>query len=235
MAHQKITYALILFLAGSVLLSCKKKLSKEDTTVEWVVVNPVTNTPYVGVPVRLSLIDYGNNSGVESGVIFEGVTNSQGRVSYTFKAYESATFTYWGEIDLNYFHATGQEYATLKQPSPGEFNKNELNELRYEIVPYAQYFVHTKNIDCQGEGDKMRLRRRYIYTYTPSNFGNWSPNPNISSGFYEGCHENFNGPITGVSDSVIYEIEVTKNGITQTFLEKFYIGPEQVDTIKIYY
>lgn len=77
MAHQKITYALILFLAGSVLLSCKKKLSKEDTTVEWVVVNPVTNTPYVGVPVRLSLIDYGNNSGVESGVIFEGI-NSPG-------------------------------------------------------------------------------------------------------------------------------------------------------------
>jgi hypothetical protein len=46
MAHQKITYALILFLAGSVLLSCKKKLSKEDTTVEWVVVNPVTNASF---------------------------------------------------------------------------------------------------------------------------------------------------------------------------------------------
>ena len=170
MAHQKISYALILFLAGSVLLSCRKKLSKEDTTVEWVVVNPVTNTPYVGVPVRLSLIDYGNNSGVESGVIFEGVTNSQGRVSYTFKAYESATFTYWGEIDLNYFHATGLEYATLKQPSPGEFNKDQLNQLRYEIVPFVNVVRHIKNFNCQGNDDAMKLRERSLF----SGSGNWS-------------------------------------------------------------
>jgi hypothetical protein len=46
MAHQKISYALILFLAGGILLSCKKKLSKEDTTVEWVVVNPVTKASF---------------------------------------------------------------------------------------------------------------------------------------------------------------------------------------------
>ena len=231
MAHQKITYALILFLAGSVLLSCRKKLSKEDTTVEWVVVNPVTNTPYVGVPVRLSLIDYGNNSGVESGVIFEGVTNSQGRVSYTFKAYESATFTYWGEIDLNYFHATGQEYAMLKQPSPGEFNKNELNELRYEIVPYIEAVHHIKNLNCQGEGDIMRWRYKSIVTLS-QNWTNW-----ISNTTTTGCVDYMTGVNSMPMDKRVMEIEVTRQDLSiEHYVDTFILGiPGVVDTVRIYY
>jgi hypothetical protein len=232
MAHQKITYALILILAGSVLLSCRKKLSKKDTTVEWVVVNPVTNTPYVGVPVRLSLIDYGNNSGVESGVIFEGVTNSQGRVSYTFKAYESATFTYWGEIDLNYFHATGQEYATLKQPSPGEFNKNELNELRYEIVPYVEYVRHTKNNYCQGNDDSMKLREKRLFSGS-GNWSIWTPDHLVVTG----CVDFISSVNKMPMDYIVTEIEVTRqDGSIEHFIDTSYINSSgSVDTIKVYY
>lgn len=62
------------FSCGERFALLQKKLFKEDTTVEWVVINPVTNTPYVGVPVKLFLEYYGSSSGIKGELLFEGGT-----------------------------------------------------------------------------------------------------------------------------------------------------------------
>lgn len=85
MAQQKINYTLIFLLGLLIIMACRRE-SKQETVARWEIINPVTNAPYVGVPVRLILDDYGVNS-PKTEVIWEGKTNSNGIAEYTFNAY----------------------------------------------------------------------------------------------------------------------------------------------------
>lgn len=235
MAYQKVNHVLILFLAALLMMGCKKE-SKTYTTVTWEIINPVTGEGFSGVPVSLYEVRYGSSASYLK--IWSGTTNENGLAVHKFKAYTSTKYGYTGSADLSVLGVLGIDYSVIKQPSPGQMLKNTKNKLRYEIVPYGDYVQHTKNIDCQGVEDKMRLRRKFIYTGKGENeFSDWFPNEELNGFSYiEGCYENISDdPIQIPSDSILFEIEVTKNGITEILYEKFYVGPEQVDTIKIYY
>ena len=235
MAHQKIIHVLILFLATLLLSGCRKE-SKEFTTVEWVVVNPVTNAPYINLKVRLYEAKATNN-GIKYKLIYEGETDSQGRAKYSFKAALSTKYWYKPEINEGSLGVNGIDYSVIKQPSPSDENvkKDEVNEVRYEIVPYAKFYREVKNVNCQGTDDKMRYRSKSIYTSSSAEFTSWSPNPDLTSGYFEGCYEYISPLRTNPSDSVVYEIEVTRNGTTEVTTQKFYRNPNSVDTLKIFY
>ena len=233
MAYQKAYNAVVLLLMLFFFFGCKK-LSKEYTTARWEIINPVTNTPYVGIPVRLILADYRGNS-PKYETIWEGKTNSQGIAEYKFKGYTNPSFGYLEEAGLTSLGTLGFDYAIVRRPYAGSRPLDELNELRYEIVPYAKYIVHIKNVDCQNSNDKMRYRSNNLYTQPNNGFSNWSPNPNLNSGFFEGCFE-FVSPLrTNPSDTVIYELEVTKGGNIELMTIKFFRDPSKIDTLKLYY
>jgi hypothetical protein len=235
MAHQKTYNAVILLLMLLLFFGCKK-LSKEYTTARWEIINPVTNTPYVGIPVRLILAD-NRGSSPEYETIWQGETNAQGIAEYNFKAYMHTSFSYLEQAHLAVSGVGGIDYSIIRRPSVVGMDKNEVNELRYEIVPYTDYVQHTKNIDCQGPNDKMRLRRKFLYTGKgENNFSAWIPNLQSNGIEYlEGCYDNMSSVMNIPSDSILYEIEVIKNGSTETFYQTFFVGSGQVDTVKIYY
>jgi hypothetical protein len=228
MAHQKINYVLILFFTVLLLAGCKKE-SKEYTTVIWEVVNPVTNAPYTNIKVRLYEAKKTNN-GIEYSLIYEGKTNNQGRVEYSFKANLSGKYWYRPEINEGSLGVNGIDYSVIKQPSPSVDNvkKDEENIIRYEIVPYGEYVTHIKNINCQGTNDQMRLRRRYKVTGFSADFDDWTP-------YNEGCFENIYGVYKRRSDSVFFEIEVIRGSSTEIIQKEFFIGPNEIDTLKLYY
>ena len=238
MAYQKINHAIILTLIVLIFLGCRRT-SKEYTVARWEIINPVTNAPYVGIPVRLILRHYKSN-GPESEVIWEGETNSEGIAEYKFRAYKNNSFGYVEVANLSLLGTHGLDYAIIKRPAMSRYtvDKDEINDLRYEIVPYGEYVQHTKNIDCQGSEDKMRLRRKFLYSGKGENdFSNWFPNIGLN-GFshIEGCYENLsNNPIKIPSDSILFEIEVTRNGNVERFYKTFFVGSGYVDTVKIYY
>ena len=233
MVYQKTYNAIILLLLLLLFFGCKKP-SKEYTTARWEIINPVTNTPYEGIPVRLILADNRGNS-PKYETIWEGETNSQGIAEYNFKAYMNTSFSYLEQATLAPLGTLGFDYSIIRRPSVVGMDKNEVNELRYEIVPYANFVLHIKNLNCQGSGDKMRYRSNRLYTRPNDGFSNWSPSPTLTSGYYEGCFENISSEVSNPSDSIMYEIEVTKNGSTETFYQTFFVGSGQVDTVKIYY
>ncbi|WP_159038471.1 hypothetical protein [Brumimicrobium mesophilum] len=235
MAHTKINYVLILFLATMLFIGCKKK-SKDYTTVIWEVVNPVTNEPYTNMLVRLYEAKKKNN-GIEYKVIFEGKTNQVGIAEFSFKANLTSGYWYKPEINEGSLGVNGIDYSVIKQPSPSDesVKKDEENIIRYEIMPYGEFIIHIKNVDCQNASDKMRYRVNQIYTRPYDGFSNWSPSPTLTSGYYEGCYESSSNVLVNPSDSIIYELEVTKNNSIELIKLKFHNRPNVVDTMKLYY
>jgi len=235
MVQQKINYVLILFLAVLLLAACKKK-SKEYTTVIWEVVNPVTNEPYTNMLVRLYEAKKKNN-GIEYKVLFEGKTNQVGIAEFSFKANLTSGYWYKPEINEGSLGHNGFDYSVLKQPSPSDesVKKDEENFIRYEIVPIANYYVHIKNVNCVDVNDKMRYRSNQIFTRPGDGYSIWSPSPTLTSGYFEGCYEYVSPLRTNPSDSVIYEMEVTRGGITEVIELKFFRNPNSIDTVKLYY
>ncbi len=82
----------------------------------------------------------------------------------------------------------------------------------------------------------MRYRRNRLYS-EPYNdgFSDWSPHQTATSGYFESCYESTTDILNLPSDTILYEMEITKNGVTEVVYKKFYVGPEKLDTIKLYY
>lgn len=213
----KLLFISFLFL---VISSCKK-YSKELTTINFHVYNPVSGGGLSGV--HVSIVEQEDvtkafqvESKYETKVIWEGVTDSDGKASYSFNAMKKDKFTYWQNADVNYIQANNRKL--LKQPDFQEKSKNVVNNNEYTFTVPASFVGHYKNVNCLNSNDRFRFR--FSKKYNSTSFG---------------CYEltyNYNG---AYEDYLIYEYEVERNGILNTYLDTFYINPNFVDTLKIYY
>ena len=176
MAHTKTYYVLIL-LASLFLSSCRR--SREYTTVEFIVVNPVNGEPFVGMPVKL-MEESGKSFGSSGKEIFEAVTDANGRASVTFRAKKGSDTWYYPYIKDEILGVSGFDFAYLKRPYMSSYfiKKDQYNEARYEITYYAYLKQITKNVNCEGSNDtliyhcwsdkKVYGPRYYNYTKTPT-------------------------------------------------------------------
>ena len=212
-----------------VVSACKKEF-KTNTIVNFHVYNPISGEGLAGVPVRV--IEQEDVSGAfqvsseyKSTVIWEGITDQNGRASYTFNAKKKDKFTYWQSADIGYITANNRKL--LKQAEFQEEKKNAVNENEYTYTVPATYVLLIKNVNCLSQNDRFRYRVDWLYNTGLVGWSNWSLDQ-------FGCYESLN-VTTGFNDYLIYEYEVERNGITNTYLDTFYINPNSVDTLKIFY
>lgn len=158
MVHKKINYVLILpFLIVLGLSSCTK-ISKQDTTIEFVVRNPANGEPFVGVPVVIVENKRGDK-GVTGEAIFRDVTNENGRASYTFKAKEGSRYWYYPAIDESYFGSQKDwRYCARPEVSSYAMKKDEYNEALYEIVYLGYLQERFVNENCEGPTDSVFIK-----------------------------------------------------------------------------
>jgi len=234
MAHQKINYTLI-FLLGLLIISGCRRESKQETVARWVIINPVTNAPYVGVPVRLMLDDYGG-SNPKTEIIWEGKTNSNGIAEYTFNAYKNNRFGYSEVANLAYLGQNGVDYSVIKRPAMSRYTvaKDEVNELRYEIVPYAYLKQIIKNVNCEGSEDILNMHMFLL---------------NVDSGINqeyvrEGCYEyettvSLDGSPEGYrrvfSGTYIYDYEVVRQSGVTYGRDSITLNAGEFGTIEVLY
>lgn len=91
--------ALALFLVG-----CKKE-SSGLTTVNFHLLNVATGEAYAGVKVKIierkevrpSPLNF--ETQYKPAVIWEGVTDADGKASHSFKTYKHFTWSYWASVD----------------------------------------------------------------------------------------------------------------------------------------
>ena len=237
MVRQKINYAVV-FLFILCIVGCTK-ISKQDTTIEFVIRNPANGQAYVGVPVQIFERE-AKNSGIGSTLIFEGKTDINGRVSHTFKAKKTSRYWYIPIIDESYFGGTyGVDWSYLARPAINwnPINKDQYNEALYEIVYYAYLKQIIKNINCEGATDTL-----IYHAWTPQFPGGPGAYDYIS--YFSGCYNyetsgSFDGNPEGYTRHYMgwhkVEWEARKpSGITQG-VDSIWIDKGQTGTMEVLY
>ena len=214
------------------LFSCKKE-NKELTTVDFHIYNPVSGEAMTGVKVAvyelkdvtptLSIL---SDSKYDSNKIWEGVTDAYGKASHTFKTYKKDKYTYWHSVDEN--AVKGGNRKLLSQPEYAPLQKEKVNKVEYTYTVPAKFVSHFKNINCTGETNRFKFRVKRMYNTILFGWTNWSLDQ-------FGCYDNITNHNNSYNDYFITEYEVERNGVTNTYLDTFYINPYSVDTLKIFY
>ena len=231
------TTIVILLYVSTLLFSfgCKKK-SKELTTVNFHLYNPVTNEAFSGIKVSVlqeKNTSSGFNSSSDIEVIWEGVTDAYGKAAYTFKAYNSTKYAYWQTVEQSFYF--NSSLHKVFQPEFLPLNKNEENEIVYKVVKNANMVTWLKNLNCFDQNDQMRWRRKSIVDIF-DDWSVWTPFSTSNNIYFEGCYELISNPHTYKQDIWDVEMEVTKNGITSLVRDTFYItGQNGTDTLKLFY
>ena len=214
-----------------ILNSSCKKYSKELTTVNFHVYNPISGEGLSGVKVQVIEQEdvtgsFQVESEYESTVIWEGYTDANGKASYSFNAMKKDKFTYWQNADLNYIQENNRKL--LKQPDFQEESKHSVNNNEYTYTVPATFVSHFKNVTCLGETDRFRFRVKRMYNTVGFGWTIWSTDQ-------FGCYDNITNHNNSFNDYFICEYEVERLGLTNTYLDTFYISPYSVDTFKVFY
>ena len=225
----------LLLLLGflTIFLSCKK-YSKELTTVNFHLYNPVTNEGFANVKVKIIQQEdvtgaFQVESKYESTVIWEGVTDAEGKATYSFNAMKKDKFTYWHSVDENF--KAGKNL--VKQPEYEPIKKNETNSLTYQVTKNVDIVKWIKNNSCFDQNDLMRYRYKSLI----KNYDNWSSwVPSNPFNYYTDCFDLISPLLNDEQDILDIEMEVTKNGITSLMRDTFYLtGQNGTDTLKLFY
>lgn len=239
MVHRKIYYTVACSILFFLISSCKKRLYEDPTTVTIKVQNPITGEGYKNVSFQVKEFE-DKNSGIhvlgsnteetEDSPVYSGSTDGNGYATFEFYKKKHSDFAYDLILDFSEMEVPGGDYEIVSGGS-GYVLYQDLFEhsIDIDIVPYADFYIHRKNINCQEPDDKMRFRTKWLYTGT-GNWTNWGEDD-----YFEGCVDDFSGPHHRPSDYRVTEMEIIKNGQTTYKIDTFYIDPNQVDTLKMYY
>jgi len=230
----KTQVAIRLLCISSLLFICTscKKYSKDLTTVNFHVYNPISGEGLSGVKVQVMEQEdvtgaFQVESEYETKVIWEGVTDTDGKASYSFNAMKKDKFTYWHSADINYIKSNGRKL--LQQADFQEEIKNSVNNNEYTFTVPAFFKLQYKNVNCQDNNDRFKIRYKWKYNSSQFGWSNWS-NDQFS------CYDSGVSSLwNSYNDYFICEYEVERLGLTNTYLDTFYISPYSVDTFKVFY
>jgi hypothetical protein len=140
----------------------------------------------------------------ENGKLYTEVTDHDyDKVEYYYR-YSSIS----GESGGGPLHM--QPRKVVSEPQNSILEKNTVNTVE---ITYANFTVHNMafvNSNCSGPNDRFRYRRRYK-NIEPKNWSNWSEN-NYGCGLKKDVDFTYD-------DYVIYQYEVERNGILNTYTD----------------
>lgn len=241
MVHKKVNYVLVLFCLSIFSLSSCTKISKQDTTIEFVVRNPANGEPFVGVPVKI-VEETAPHKLYQGGTFFEGVTDENGRVSHTFKARKGSGVWYYPYIDESYFEGEywyNWTYCARPEVSSYAMKKDEYNEALFEVTYYAYLKSIVKNINCMDDTDTLLLRQFNKDFILPINRGGYD-----YSYTFTGCYDHeTNGGVDGSPEGYFRtymgwhnaEWTAIKEGVVTHGKDSVFLEAGSLGTLPVYY
>jgi hypothetical protein len=225
----------LLFFAG-----CNKLKTKDPMIFNITALMPYNNTPVAGVRYRIVESKYKTRFGkmvgqpTPTGWELEGVTDSQGKASGNFKGVLKVNYSYTIYFDytamelpagINDYKVDGPEYAILQRSSP------ESNSYDVRILPYTSFHFKVENVNCFDANDQMRFKV-YNFDEQPTQSFEYIPWGNYFNGC--GLHVDYIGDHL-VTGRQVYQIEVIRNGNTNTYIDTFNLFPNQMNDVFLEY
>ena len=212
--------------------SCYKNKMDEPMVVKITSENPITHSPYPNILFTIYEVKnptFGGND--QKTEIYSGKTDENGNATYQFDIPENYKWTYEITFDYSKMDVPENDYYMKRAPNFQYLQRGYDNVFDIQILPYAKYYQHIKNVNCNGQNDKMRWRS--IHQYTGS--GNWSIwHTSYDEDYILGCYDSEVNRYE-ISDIMITEMEIIKNNIKNNIIDTFYINPTKIDTLKLYY
>jgi hypothetical protein len=238
--HRSIIWMTGLLLMALSFPSCKKLKTKDPIVFSITAVMPHDGSPVAGVKYKIVEYKYKTKFGkvvgdqTPTGWELTGFTDSQGKASGSFKGVLKTNYSYTIYFDYNglvlpsgitEFAVKGPEYDILNRSSP------EDNNYEVRVLPFTSMHFKVENVNCFDGNDKMRFKARNIDENPYDGF------EQAPYGLYfNGCgsHTDYmNNHI--LAGHQVYQIEVTRNGITSTDIDTFNLLPNTVNEVFIEY
>jgi hypothetical protein len=217
----------LFFLTLFLMFTACKKVSKEDTTVEFQIIDASTQTGYANVKVAIYADSY--KAKVTSELLWEGETDQEGKVKHTFKARTNYKIAYGFAADIQGISdKLNYELNVFSEPSPGAIKKDIDNVLVYNLLPYANVRLKYKNQNCQGVEDQIVLTP-YFVNFPRVGFHGLSGEPQI------GCLDLQTEYFRIYSGTYEYKCVSTKNNVDSVFYVNFEVEPEGYQDVEFLY
>jgi hypothetical protein len=242
MANQTNYRAIVVLFCVSLLLTACRKYEKEETTVNWEIVDPFTGKAWEGVTVKIVAETYKgglklSKKETKSETIFEGKTDANGKISHTYHAKKRGVRCYVALIDMDYFGDL-ETYQIYKNPGIHCLVSGETYEHKWEVNHHAFFQHHIKNANCIDEFDTLMVKS---YFKNPLNNQRYEVENSIITGCYDYDMEGEtfgNNPIGYVklpSGKRFYEWSVIRNGQTSFFKDSIYLEPGGMQRFELFY
>jgi hypothetical protein len=243
MANQKNYRAIVVLFCVSLLLTACRKYEKEETTVNWEIVDPFTGEPWEGVTVKIVAETYKgglklSKKETTSETIFEGKTDANGKISHTYHAKKRGVRCYVALIDMDYFGNYGQDYTIYKNPGIHCLVSGETYEHRWEVNMDAFLQEYKKNVNCFDDKDTLnvqayfwnylRIEKHKVRNFTLNGCYDHDPKDDEQTGSPLGY-------IRRNSGWYHYEWSVIRNGQTSFFKDSIYLEPGGMQRFELFY
>lgn len=197
------------------LLSCKK-----ETMIKVHVENVVTGAPYVDQLIYIR--EAPQNVNQENTTVYEGHTDSEGKLFINFKYKRNAKYTIFIGLPEHYCYLHSLGYT---------IEKEKTNDIHFRLAPCAQLKLKIENVNCEGTGDNFKLY------YEGRKVGGQGDNivgaqmrDEDSCYFYEAT--SFSEVPMGER---YYRWEVTRSGTTEVFQDTIYLEEGEQRVYEINY
>jgi hypothetical protein len=233
MANQKNYCAIVVLFSVSLLLTACRKYEKEETTVNWEIVDPFTGKAWEGVTVKIVAETYKgglklSKKETTSETIFEGKTDANGKISHTYHAKKRGVRCYVALIDMDYFGDL-ETYQIYKNPGIHCLISGDTHEEKWGVNYYSYLQEHRKNVNCFDETDTVKIYHYFKNLKTFEKREEWSF---VKTGCYE---HNPIGYIEVNSGWYFNEWTVIRNGQTSFFKDSIYLEPGGMQRFELFY
>ena len=209
--------------------SCYKNKMDDPMVVRITSENPVTHSPYPNILFTIYEVKnptFGGND--QKTEIYSGKTDENGNATYQFDIPENYKWTYEITFDYSKMDVPTNDYYMKRAPNFQYLQRGYDNVFDIQILPYTKSYMHIKNISCQNSNDKMRYRINSI-DIGSTGWSIW--NSPYNQDYFEGCYDNENSIQSLPSERIVFEMEVIKNNIIDTF----YREPNKINVFELFY
>lgn len=228
----------LVFISFMVFFSGCKKKSKELTSVDIYLFNPITNEPYSGIDFKIGLYEKRDKYGLVYDFLVEniwsGKTSDNGKVIHSFRALKNDKYFYqlsFPSLPMNDFYLAGNyvTYSGFKNDDL-EIKKDQINSKTFGFIKIISTIRHFKNVNCFSETDQLR------YRFKSSNLNDWTGWSNNLMNYGYGCIDYTESKRDVPEGSYDFELEVTRNGQVNIVEYTFNLFNQNgTDTLNLFY